>query len=115
MPDWYRWCQPDCTADIDMTPGRKPLIAATKQWGNGACSSWHSNGYHDSALSTDAFNGARRPTRSARQCLGSAVQPPQGTSDLAPRRGPRCRLALAQRRQTVTRTQVNENCREAIE
>lgn len=75
MSDWYGWYQPDCTADIDMTTGREPLITATKQCGNGACSSWHSNGYHDSALSTDAFNGARRPTRSARQCLGSAVQP----------------------------------------
>lgn len=54
MSDWYGWCQPDCTADIDMTTGREPLITATKQCGNGACSSWHSNGYHDSALSTDA-------------------------------------------------------------
>lgn len=72
MSDWYGWCQPDCPVDVDnMTTGREPLITATKQCGNGTCSSWHSNGYHDSALSTDAFNGARPPTRSARQCLGS--------------------------------------------
>lgn len=100
-----------------MTTGLEPLTTATKQCGNGACSSWHSNGYHDSALFTDAFNSARRPTDSLRSTMSRKRCAAQREV------GPTCLhvgnhgagSALAQGRRTVARTQVKENRREAIE